>query len=107
MIWLIAYTLAGGLFGAIGGYLLAEGLPEGAFVGAMLGACLGLLVAVRKGAGSASASFEYEAAGIHDSNLTTIARRNLVREAYRDSLTPQFHEEKIESLGGAQDPKRK
>ncbi len=41
------------------------------------------------GAGDASPSFEYEAAGIHDGNLTTIARRNLVREERRDSFAPE------------------
>ena len=54
-----------------------------------------------------SPSYELEAAGIHDDNLTTTARRNLVREAYRDSVSPQFFEEKIEGLGSVNRPKRK
>ena len=74
----IATVLGGGIV-----YLLADGLPEGAVAGAVVGLSIGLMVAVRRGAGDSAVSFEYEAAGIHDSNLTTTARRNLVREAYR------------------------
>ena len=59
--------------------MLAGGLPEGAIAGATIGASLGLLFAIRKGA-----AYEFEAAGLHDSNLTTIARRTLIREIRRD-----------------------
>ena len=83
MIRLLAYALVAGLLGGGIVYLLADGLPEGAVAGVVIGASIGVMVAVRSGAGNSAASFEYEAAGIHDSNLTTIARRNLVREAYR------------------------
>ena len=85
MIRLALYTIIGALVSALATYLLAGGLPEGAVAGALLGGSLGLLVAMRHGAGDSSASFEFEAAGIHDDNLITTARRNLVREAYRQS----------------------
>ena len=83
MIRLLAYAVIAAVLGGGIVYLLADGLPEGAVAGAVIGASIGLMVAVRRGAGDSAASFEYEAAGIHDSNLTTTARRNLVREAYR------------------------
>lgn len=83
MIRLALYTIIGGSAGALAFFLAAEGLSEGAVAGALLGGSLGVLVAMRRGAGHASASFEYEAAGIHDDNLITTARRNLIREAYR------------------------
>ena len=83
MIRLIAYAFLAALMGGASVYLLADGLPEGAVAGALIGASIGVMVAVRKGAGDSAASFEYEAAGIHDGNLTTTARRNLVREAFR------------------------
>ena len=86
MIRLVLYAIIGAFVGGIVIYLLAESLPEGAIAGMVLGGSLGVLVAMRKGAGASSASFEYEAAGIHDNNLTTIARRNLVREEYRASF---------------------
>jgi len=89
MIRLVLYAAVAAILGGGIIYLLAEGLPEGAIAGAVIGASLGIMVAARKGAGDAAASFDYEAAGIHDSNLTTIARRNLVREEYRDSFNPQ------------------
>jgi len=88
MIRLALYAIFGALLSALSTYLLAGGLPEGAVAGALLGGSLGLLVAMRHGAGDSSASFEFEAAGIHDDNLTTTARRNLVREAYRQSYEP-------------------
>ena len=78
MIRLLSYTILAAVLGAGVVYLLAEGLPEGAIAGAVIGASLGVIVAARKGAGDSAASFEYEAAGLHDNNLTTIARRNLV-----------------------------
>lgn len=95
---LIVYALVGAIAGALVFFLAAEGLAEGAVAGALLGASLGVLVAMRRGAGQSTASFEYEAAGIHDDNLITTARRNLVREAYRDSFGEQFLEDKIENL---------
>ena len=82
-------------------FLAAEGLAEGAVAGALLGASLGVLVAMRHGAGDASAAFEYETAGIHDDNLITTARRNLVREAYRQSFERSSHAELERRLGGA------
>ena len=100
-------ALLGGIIGALGVYLLAEQLPEGAIMGGLLGGSIGILIAVRRHYGAAGPAFEYEAAGIHDDNLTTTARRNLVREAYRDSVSPQIFEEKIEALGNADRPKRK
>ena len=93
MIRLVAYAFLSALLGASIVYLLADGLPEGAVAGAVIGASIGVMVAVRKGAGDSSTSFEYEAAGIHDGNLTTTARRNLVREAYRTDANqppPEF-----------------
>lgn len=88
MLRLAFYAAVSALIGAAALLLAAGGLIEGAIAGAVFGASLGVIIAVRKGAGAASPSFEYEAAGIHDGNLTTIARRNLVREELRDSFTP-------------------
>lgn len=99
MIRLIVYAIVGAIAGALAFFLAAEGLAEGAVAGALLGASLGVLVAMRRGASQSTASFEYEAAGIHDDNLITTARRNLVREAYRDSFGEQLLEDKIENLG--------
>lgn len=82
---LIVYAVIGATLGALALFLAADGLTEGAVAGALLGGSLGLLVAVHKGAGDSAAAFEYETAGIHDDNLITTARRNLVREAYRQS----------------------
>ncbi len=92
MLRLAVYSITGALVGALGVYLLAEGVPEGAIMGLVLGGSLGVLVAVRKGAGGKAASFEYEAAGLHDNNLTTTARRNLVREAFRSGYSHQLEE---------------
>lgn len=78
---LAACLIGGALIAGIAFALLADGLFEGAVAGAVIGASLGWLVAVRK-----SAAYEYEAAGLHDGNLTTIARRNLVRELRRDQF---------------------
>ena len=91
-------ALIGAAIGAIGIFILAEGLPEGAIMGGILGGSVGALIAARRHHGASGPAFELEAAGIHDDNLTTTARRNLVREAYRDSLSPQIFEEKIERL---------
>ena len=78
-------TLTSAILGAIAGHLLAGGLLEGAIAGALLGGSAGLIIAMRRASGGSAPAFEYEAAGIHDDNLITIARRNLVRDAYRDS----------------------
>ena len=85
---LLLYTLSSATLAAIAGYLLAGGLPEGAFAGALVGGSIGIIIAMRR-AGAAGPAFEYEAAGIHDDNLITTARRNLVREAYRDFYNPR------------------
>lgn len=92
MIRLVMYALIAGALGGLIVFSLAEGLPEGAVAGAVLGASIGVMVAARKGAGDSAASYEYEAAGIHDDNLITIARGNLVREAYRDSFNRPANE---------------
>jgi len=84
VIRLLWYALASAASGAVVGYLLAGRLPEGAIAGAVVGGSIGLIIAVRR-AGAAGPAFEYEAAGLHDDNLITTARRNLVRDAYRDS----------------------
>lgn len=98
----------GAIIGAIAVYILAEGLPEGAIMGGILGASIGLLIAVRRLQGASGPAFEYEAAGIHDDNLITIARRNLVQEAYRDSFAAKtIMDEKIERSASAQSAKRK
>ena len=81
MIRLAACLIGGGLIGGLVVFPLAGSLPESAVAGAVLGASLGMLVAVRKGA-----AYEFEAAGIHDSNLTTIARRTLIRDIRRDAF---------------------
>lgn len=106
MIRLALYTIVAAAIGGIAGTLLAGGLPEGAIAGALLGGSLGVMVAMRRGAGDSTASFEYEAAGIHDDNLITTARRNLVREAYRDSFGAQILEDKIETLGSREQTKQ-
>jgi len=111
MFKLIVYAMASALLGAIIGaivvFMLTEGLPEGAIMGGLLGGSVGMLIAARKHQGRSGPAFELEAAGIHDDNLTTTARRNLVREAYRDSVSPQIFEEKIEGLASDNRPKRK
>lgn len=106
MIRLVSYAVLTALFGAICLYLLAGNLPEGTIAGALIGACLGVLVAMRKGAGGSAPSFEYEAAGIHDDNLITTARRNLVREAYRDSFAGNIVQAETEQVAQARQPKR-
>ena len=106
MIRLLIYSLLGAASGAATGYLLAKGLPEGAFVGALLGASIGVIIAMHRASGGAGPAFEYEAAGIHDDNLITTARRNLVREAYRDSFGAQILDEKLEGSGSAEKAKR-
>lgn len=107
MILLVSYTGIGALLGAVIVFLAAEGLPEGAIAGVILGGSLGLLVAIRKGAGGKAASIEYEAAGIHDDNLSTIARRNLGRDAHYDDFGRGAFNEKIELAGSANRARRK
>lgn len=85
MIRLLVYTIVGAVAGAVIAFALADGLPEGALVGAILGGSIGIIIAMRRASGGAGPAFEYEAAGIHDDNLITTARRNLVREAYRQT----------------------
>ena len=82
---LLIYALAGAALGAVAGALLAAGLTEGAIAGAVVGTSIGVIIGVQRSAGSAIAAFEFEAAGIPDDNLITIARRDLVRDAYRDN----------------------
>ena len=102
MICLLVYISVSAAAGALTAFVLAEGLPEGAFIGAMLGASMGVIIAMRRASGSAGPSFEFEAAGIHDDNLITTARRNLVREAYRDSFSGPNLGTPIEQLGSAE-----
>lgn len=85
MIRLFLYALVSAAFGAVAGYTLAESLHEGAIAGAVVGMSIGVIIGIQRNAGSAIASFEFEAAGIPDDNLITIARRDLVKDAYRDN----------------------
>ena len=94
----ILATLLGASIGAVGVYLLTEVLPEGAIMGGLLGGSIGMLIAARRHYGASGPAYEYEAAGIHDGNLITTARRNLVREAYRDSFSGNIMDDKIEEL---------
>ncbi len=100
MIGSASYTLAYGLLsvitGAIGVFILTAGLREGAIMGGILGGSIGMLIAARRRYGGSTPSYEFETAGIHDGNLTTIARRNLARGAYRDSFDAGAFTEKIE-----------
>lgn len=108
MIRLLLVGALGAIIGAFAGYRLAESLPEGAIMGGILGGSIGLLIAMRRLQGASGPAFEYEAAGIHDDNLITTVRRNLVREAYRDSFAAKtIMDEKIERSASAQSPKRK
>ncbi len=93
MIRLSIYALVGAALGAVAGILLAEGLSEGAIAGAVVGLSIGVIIGVQRNAGSATASFEFEAAGIADDNLITIARRDLVKEAYRNNY--QLNESEV------------
>ena len=96
------------LIGAAAVYLVTEGLPEGAIMGGILGSSVGVLIAVRRHYGASGPAFELEAAGIHDGNLITTARRNLVREAYRDSFAAKlFSDDNIELSRGADTRKRR
>ncbi len=106
LIHLLAFAVFSAVAGAVIVFVLAEGLPEGAFVGALLGGSLGIIIAMRRANGAAGPAFEYEAAGIHDDNLITTARRNLIREAYRDSYGRQIFDEKIERSGSADPAQR-
>ncbi|MCY3780115.1 MAG: hypothetical protein OXG78_07400 [Chloroflexi bacterium] len=101
MIRLVSYAFLAAVLGAVIAYLLAEGLPEGAFVGGLLGASIGIIIAMRRASGGAGPAFEYEAAGIHDDNLITTARRNLVREAYRETYDRSTRADLERRLGSA------
>ncbi len=112
MIRLLLFVVLGASLGALIGtaavYILAEGLPEGAIMGGILGGSIGILIAMRRYQGASGPAFEYEAAGIHDDNLITTARRNLVQEAYRDSFAAKtIMDEKIERSASAEPRKRK
>lgn len=97
MLRLSIYALVCAALGAVAGVLLAEGLSQGAIAGAVVGASMGVIIGVQRNAGSAAASFEFEAAGIPDDNLITIARRDLVKEAYRHNY--QLNEDDDISAG--------
>ncbi len=107
MIRLTVYALIGALSSALVFFLLADGIAEGAVAGALLGGSLGIITAMRRASGSTGPAFEYEAAGIHDGNLITIARRNLVRDAHRDTFGKALIDDKIERMGDADLAKRK
>ncbi|MDE2635183.1 MAG: hypothetical protein OXI30_02360 [Chloroflexota bacterium] len=94
------------MVGAICLHFLAGNLPEGAIAGALLGGSIGLLIAVRRHYGASGPAFEYEAAGIHDGNLITTARRNLVREAYRESFAGKSMHDETEEIAKAHPPRR-
>ncbi len=103
---IIASTVSA-IVGAAAGYLLTEGLPEGAVMGGLLGGSLGLLIAARRQQGASGPAFELEAAGLHDDNLTTIARRKLGGENHRDAFRMRAAvDEKIESLASRDQLKR-
>lgn len=104
---LLATILLGAIVGAIGVFLLTEGLPEGAIMGGVLGGNIGMIIAARRHQGASGPAFELEAAGIHDDNLVTTARRNLARQAYHDSFVGNIMDEKIERGAGADSLKRK
>ena len=108
LLFVVLGASLGALIGAAAVYLVTEGLPEGAIMGGILGASIGVLIAMRRLQGASGPAFEYEAAGIHDDNLITTARRNLVQEAYRDSFAAKtIMDEKIERSASAQSAKRK
>lgn len=107
-LYILAYGLLGAAIGAIGVFILTEGLPEGAIMGGILGGSIGMLVAARKSYGGTTPSYEFEAAGIHDDNLITTARRNLARGAYRDSFAgTRIMGDKIELSARAKSPRRR
>ena len=103
----IIYVIFGVFLGAIGVFVFTEGLPEGAIMGGLLGGSIGMLIAVRRHYGASGPAFEYEAAGIHDDNLITTARRNLVREAYRVSFAGKTMYAETEEIEKTHPPKRK
>ena len=94
MIMGLALALAGTVIGAVVAFLLAGGLAEGAIVGALLGGSIGTLMAARMLSGGAGPAYEAEAAGLHDDNLTTIMRRNLMRETRRESFASHETEQR-------------
>ena len=92
MIRLSIYTLACAALGACAFYLLTGNLPEGAIAGAVIGGSVGVIIGARK-SGASSVAFEFEAAGIPDDNLITVARRDLRRDVYRDSYNLMENDE--------------
>ena len=103
LIRFISYPIIAAALAGMAGWLLAGQLPEGAIAGAIFGGSLGMIAAARRGASGSSAAFEFEGAGLADDQLTTIARRNLTRDAYRDSyLNPeQSHHHRAAAAAGA------
>ena len=75
-------------------------------MGGLLGGSIAVLIAARRHHGGSIPSYEYEAAGIHDGNLITTARRNLVREAYRDSFSGKTRYAETEDISKAHSRKR-
>lgn len=95
------YALVSAGCGAVAGYALADSLHEGAIAGAVVGASLGLIVAARRNARMGGVSFELEAAGLADDNLITIARRDLSRDAYRDSYDLRERDSQVKAMADA------
>ena len=96
MIRAFAFVLTSAAIGAVIAFVLADGLAEGAIMGALLGGSIGTIVAARLLNGGAGAAYEFEAAGLHDDNLVTIMRRNLMREAHREQLIADINDHHIE-----------
>lgn len=96
MIRLLLYAFVSAAICAGVGFSLAGSLAEGAIAGALVGGSIGIIIATRRAGGSGPA-FEYEAAGIHDDNLITTARRNLVREANREFMVPRERDAQVKA----------
>lgn len=86
---ILLITSLGAVIVALVVYLTAPDYPEIVPAGALIGAMAGLGIAARIAMRNR----------IHDDNLTTIARRNLSRNARHDTFGVQIFEEKIERLG--------
>ena len=71
------------IVGAVAVFALSDGMLEGILTGALFGGCVGFIVAMWH-AQNKGVSYEYEAAGLPDDNLTTIARRDLARPELRE-----------------------
>ena len=79
-----AFTVAvPALAGAVVVFLLSDGLLEGAATGLIFGGSVGFISAMWHQSRSNSVSYEYEAAGLPDDNLTTIARRDIGQSGNR------------------------